>query len=1111
MISKPLDTSLAPKTEERRLVAILFADVSGFTALASRLDPEEVRDAASICFERLKLAILKEGGTILFHEGGLVMALFGYPQAHEDDPEHAVRACFGMFARVPDINRALSAHLREQTEVGLQTGVNRGVVVVGEVGSAEKREHTVMGDAVNLASRLKDLAQPGEVLVSEPVFRATRYLFEYEAREAVRVKGVEKPVKVFRPLREREKPEPKRGFRDLASPLLGRDRELTQLLEAVDRVVAGQWGAAFVTGGAGIGKTRLLEEARDRLRRARAPVILLRGQSSPHGESMPYAPFLEILRAVFGIPEREPRDQIRERLRERTRDLFPEAWQDLVPYLGYLFSLRFEDDLDRKIRHLDPQGLKTQIQMSVRTLFGSLFRTQPMVLVLEDAQWADPASLELLEFLFEAPEPFPILLVALARGEKEGEGYRFQERLRAKLGDSFREIPLGPLSREAGARLLENLLGGSGLPAGFMERVLAKAGGNPFFLEEILRSLLDSEALTRRNEAWQLASPPDSLFLPDTVQAVIASRLDRLEPDVREVLQTAAVLGRQFPAPVLERLSGLPDLMLTLYLAVLEEEDYLVEAGRDPDLVYHFKNPLFQEVAYQGLLKKRRRELHRRAGEAIEELYPDRLEDFAELLALQYSEGEDPGKALIWLKKAGEKARDRYANEEALGYYQQAVALLRERSPAPARELCETCQAIGEILSLRGRFDEARTWYQEMARSGGEDKRLRIQALFKLYSVNEGQSRYSEALSDLEEAEALIPGASLEDEILRANILLSRSWVLRILGRIEDAAQLGEQGLALLDRLLAGDPPPPERYQVQTLRARAFTGLGVVYYNRGEHQKGLTFYQRFLALGEEMDHKQHIGRAHNNLGNAYLGLGDYDRAESHYRTYLEICGEIGERRGESLASNNLGLLAQYRGEYARAEELFRKYLRLSEEMSYRRGVGIAHSNLGGLALETGRIAEAGEHLERARAICGEVGMKQVLPEVLAKLAELRIAADPPAVQEALDLAASAMRQSEDLNSREDRAVSFFAYAKIHAVAGDFKQAETYFQKALAISEEIAVKRLSGDVSLDYARMLAGAEKKGMALEGRAGYYFEKARAIYAQMGLGHKVEECEVR
>ena len=1142
---------MSPAQEERRLLTLLFADLSGFTGLSSKLDPEEVREVANLCFEHLNKAIIGQGGTIHKYEGDLVMALFGHPVAHEDDPERAIRASFAMFELLPEVNRALSARLLKPTDIGLHVGINSGTVVVGEMGSSEKKEYTVMGDAVNIASRMKDLAGRGEIVVSEPVFRASRYLFEYEPREPVAVKGLDEPVRTFRPTKEKAKPESKRGIQGLTAPLVGRDLEIGQLKHRAEALAEGKGGASFILGDAGLGKSRLLAELKEWLAQEKLPVALLEGRCLSYCENVPYWPFLQILRAVFGITDQDSREVVGDKLLKKSRALFPSSWQDVAPYLGVLFSIRFPDALDEKVKYLDSKDLKTQILASTRRLFSELSRTEPLLLVIEDYHWIDPASLEFLEYLFESPEPFPILLLALSRVEKEKAGYQVREKLKAKLREDFLEITLTPLSRTAGTRLIYSLLKIPGFSEEFKDRILAKAEGNPFYLEEIVRSLIDSGILFYREGNWLLTSEVDAFIIPDTVQAVIATRLDKLEKDVREVLQMASVIGRNFPIPVLEHLTSQAGMMLTLYLAALEEHEFIAEAGRKPEREYLFRHPLFQEVAYKGLLKTRRRELHRRIGEVIEALYPGRLEEFTEVLAYQYGQGDDPAKALEWLSRAGRKAKERFANDEAIDCFRQMLPLLRAGGAEAARGLFEALDSLGDLHGLKGEYPLALECYTEMQALAREDRVQSATVRAKVADIYHHQGRYPEALKVLEEAEGALSGATREERLEAANVEITRSRMLHSQGNLDAGRDAAEKGLKILAAEGLGTYTPEEDIRITRLRSRAGNELGLYYlekddyerargyfkenldleekllnkpgiclgYNnlglvckeKGEHEEAAAFFERSIAVAEEMGNKSNIGKACNNLGLLYYTSGDFDKALAWYEKDLQAVQDIGERYGICVSRSNVGLVLLEKGDYERARTVLTQTLSGSEEIGSKVMIAYNTCLLGRLAIMTGDKLEAERWLLKSEGVALEMGDKGRLIEAYSALSELKALdhEDPgfdPAPSRAY--ADKVSKLAHEVGSPFYIADSHYTNSRIQAASGDFSGSEASFKEAIAILEKYNVRKYLADAYLDFARMIRKAAEKGVVLATRPEDCLEEARRIYTDLNLPNKVAEC---
>jgi class 3 adenylate cyclase/tetratricopeptide (TPR) repeat protein len=1130
------------KAEERRLLTILFADLSGFTALSARLDPEEVREAVNISFEHLNKLIAAEGGTVLKYEGDLVMAVFGHPASHEDDPERAVRAALGMFQRLPDVNRDLAARLRIEGGVGLHAGINSGTVVVGEIGSAEKREHTVMGEAVNLASRLKDAARDGEILVTQPVFRGTRYLFEYEPRPKIQAKGFDRPVAVFRPVKTREKPEPKRGIAGLASPMVGRDRELAALLEDVRGLEQGRGGATFVVGEAGLGKSRLLSEFRSAIAEKRMAVELLEGRCLTYGQNAAYWPVLQALEGTLGISDSDEPAAVLEKISGRCRQLLAGDWMLAAPYLARLFSLKLPEEMEEKVAHLDVKVLKDRTHLALKTLLSALGSRRPVLLVVDDYHWADEATTDFLLHMLGRPAP-PVRLLALTRPERDSGGRQARERFQALLGDSYKEIVLSPLDAVSGTSLAFNLLNVPGIGQGFKDMLLAKSGGNPFYLEEIVRSLIDSGTLAYSNGVWRLTGEVSELAVPDTVQSLIAARLDRLESDLRETLQTASVLGRSFHVRLLEALSGLDDMMLNLYLATLEEFDFISETRREPEAEYAFRHPLSQEVAYQTMLKKRRRELHRLAGQAIERAYAGRLDDFAEILAHHYSNSDDQAKALEWLGRAGRKARERFANREAISFFRPLAELL-ELQGGRQSELCQACSALGELHSLLAEMEEADAWYRRMEQHAGGDKALRSQAKRKQADVSQKQARYDQALETLASAEADLPALSEAELLEQAEIRTLRSWILRIKGDTTAALREGESALRILEADLAGAGKGELGTDIARARIKVLNSLGGICYVQGEYDRAIGQFQAAAGISRELGDLNHLSTSLCNTGIMHYCKGELARAMEYYREFMQMADRIGNRKALATAYGNMAIIHQERGEYGlaldlhqksleinqesgdriavamnfgnmglvyksrgelqRAAELFNAYRDTALEIGFKQGVGIAGLNLANICNMEGRTDLAESNFREAEPIFVEVGDKASLCEVYTGLADIK-GAKKETLPEALELAGRARALALELGSAVCTGNVEWTFGNLRVQAGEHLKAEEHFGKALAAFEEAGQKRVLADLCHDYARML---RKSGQDAGGRAGELMKRAGKIYAELGLEERAAQC---
>ncbi len=1111
--------------KERRLVTILFADLSGFTALSENLDPEELSDSLNICFEILNRIITRHDGTIHKYEGDSVLAIFGLPHAHEDDPERAVKAALQMMDRVPEINKALSTKLNTACELGLHMGINIGTVFAGTIGSKEKKEYTIIGEAVNMASRLMDAADNGEILVSGRAFRQTRYLFEYKPLKPIQVKGISKPVHVFKPLKIKDKPDPKRGIEGFQSVMVGRDKEFALLCKRVHDLYKKKKGAVvFVLGAAGIGKSRLYDELKKHIIAEKMAMNIIEGRCLSYGEMITYFPLLEVLKELFCISDPDPVDTIKQKILSTCQELLPEKNKEVAPYILYLFSIPLPQEFKEKVKHLDAEGLNLQISVALKDLLKAAAKKSPLLMVIEDYHWIDSASLDLLKFIFDTSDDSPLLLLCLSRIEKESEAHNVKKFFKENLGDSFAEIELRMLSNEASQQLTENLLKLSGLTPSVQKQMLAKAEGNPLFLEEIIRSLIDEGFLVYESGKWKASEDLTIAGIPDSIQEIIATRLDHLEPDLKVVLQKAAVIGRSFLVPLLERLTKIDSLMMSVHLATLEELDYIRLLAKEPELDYIFKHPMVQEVAYNSLPKKTRRQLHGQVAKLVEELLSERIDEFTELLAHHYTNSDDQKKAIEWLEKAGFHAKERYANEEAIKYFEKVVSVIDELSKATGQHKwiqLKAYEALGDVNAIRGAYDKAIDAYRSLIK-GSDDIVVRARAQRKSARAHWHQSNFADALKTLDKAIKTLSGDSVDVLIEQAEIYLLRGAVHEVQGSIPDAQQAIEEALSIVEKVAMNDP-------VKKIRANAYISLGGIFRNHGNYDKAIEMYEHSKALLEELNDKQvignvtyllgivyhmkgdfkkaidlneqslaileqigdkkNIGHTCNNLGIMYSYLDERQKSLDFHRKALRISLEVGDKRGEGMAYSNLAISYLDADEYEKAHEHFHKYLKIAEHIGDKMGISAAFGNLAILYLRTKEYDKAEQHLLRAEKIIKELGNKQLLATAYTYLAEIkRLKHDPP--EQALDYLNQAWALVHEIGNKAGQADCAFNYAKIYATTGDLKESEEYMEQASELFTELGRTGVLQDAYNDYAKIL-----KDIGETKLAAVYNKKAKAL----------------
>lgn len=688
---------------ERRLVTILFACVPGLPMLLERLNPEAAYRLINACVEALSASVHRYGGTVDKFIGQELMAVFGAPEVHEDDAARALWAALEMIESLERFNQAHREYLPEPLTI--RCGVNTGMVFAGQVGSLGLRAFTVIGDAVNLASRLAHLAEAEQVFVGEVTYQQTRRLFRYRPLPPLSVRGRLEMVPAYILLGARGGYGRAWGARLLFSPLVGRVRELTTLRNHLYRLMSGQGGAVSIIGEAGLGKSRLVAELRSVVREP----CWLEGRSLAFQNEEPYFPFRGLLQRHLGLDEQTLPAQACLRLRELVAGILSESGEEAYPYLSYLLGLSPEEQSSTALDLVSGEGLRLGLFRAFRALLRGLAQSRPTVVVMEDLHWADESSLALLTYLMPLVSEVPLLFLLVVRAEPRGGALQTVRESAAHTG-VYDEILLSPLSWEESATLVTNLLQGDRLPTALQQRVLEKAEGNPLFVEEIIRALILERVLVQREEHWEVTRSVASIHIPDTLWGLLVSRVDQLEPQVRETLRRAAVIGRVFPESVLAAVSDEPQA-LAQHLALLLDYQFIRYYRLEEDLgrAFIFNHPLTHEAAYESILWDERRQLHRRTLEAMESLYADRLEAHTVTLARHAYLGQVWEKAAHYLHLAGDQAKSAYALPEAVRNYQRAMGVIQEYGVAVDRERLadlyhECCSAQVQL----GYYDAAR-------------------------------------------------------------------------------------------------------------------------------------------------------------------------------------------------------------------------------------------------------------------------------------------------------------------------------------------------------------------------------------------------------------------
>ncbi len=934
---------------ERREVAVLFADAVGFTSLAASLDAESVFELINDLLGRLVECVHRYDGMVDKFTGDGLMAVFGAPIAHENDAELALRAALDMQKAAAEFEPIARARLGAPLQIRI--GIHSGLVVAGIIGAEEQAAYTVIGETVNVAARLQALARPGYILVGPPIYEQTRTLFEFQAMGAIQVKGIDESLSVYEVVGERPRPLPARGIAGVSSVFLGRDAELQQLRGFLEAFLEDRRGRLVVIqGDAGVGKSRLVSEWLSTVPPDQLTICY--GHASPYARGGGYDVFRSLLQEARRTwpPGLEWDNQVSPSLR-----IF--LWQ----VLGLL-----PPEEMTTLRHLEPERVKQLTILALREWVLSAARLRPVVFVLEDFQWADDLSRDAVQALVPIIQEAPVLLCIVARPRPEMPlNLALPSQEPSPAMPAHLQLELKPLSPEDSRALLAHLVGLDSVPDMFVNVVQTYAEGNPFYIEEFVRMLIEKEALVLQNGQWRLTSSLalQTLEIPTTLRGLVMARVDRLPEDLQALLRSAAVIGTQFSARLLEkverRLHGhtavVPALERLCHLGLL------VECPQAGEQVFAFRHIVTQEAIYRSLLRSQRPELHRVVAECIESLYAD-LTEHVEALALHYDRAHVRDRALYYTLWAGNRARDRFANREAIEYYSRALQISQHLS-GYAAERWQAAVGLGQVEQRIGEYHEAVACYQAALEEWEEAPReARVQAMLGLAQVWSRQGALPMAEDWLERALEQLGNAADAFPLLRAQIYSELGWVSLCRGDLDAAQEQLAQGLVLVK--------DTEQYDVLST---VLNRLGAVHYSRGEWEQAARYVEEALALCRQLGDLVGYGRSLNSLGSLKQSAGDWSGALADYEQAVELHERVGEVEGLALACANLGVLYTVRGEWGKAEETLLRSLTTAQRLGRPHELAQAHVNLGRLYLLQGRRDDCACHLDAAIPLCREAG------------------------------------------------------------------------------------------------------------------------------------------
>jgi class 3 adenylate cyclase/tetratricopeptide (TPR) repeat protein len=947
---------------ERKPVAVLFTDIVSSTSLAEALDPEEWREIVTGAHQLVSEPVYRYEGTIAQLLGDGVLAFFGAPITHEDDPLRAVRA--GL-----EIQQAMLLYqhkIRQKTaNFQMRVGIHTGLVVVGNIGNDLHMEYLAVGDAVNLAARLQSLASPGKVLISEKTFHSVSDLIDCRDLGMVTVKGKQDPVHIFQVEGIKSEASGKYAMHALSNAMVGRDMELANLQELTASVEAGMGRAALVVGEPGVGKSRLIMEWKASFESGENNLRWIEGHCLSYEQGNAYHLVVDLLHSLLGLSASPSEADTRQALQSLLKNLSQDGWLDVYAALGHLLSLKLEQDTLAHVQKLDPISLQAKYVNALKGLFQGLAAQKPLVILCEDLHWVDPSSAEILTRLLPLILEAPVFFCFPSRHEQDAPGWQLIVAARATLGAGLAEMYLKPLGESATGQMVSNLLGTRELPEEVTRLVLEKAEGNPLFVEEVIRTLIECGALVRTEGGWVASPELGTLEIPDNLKRLVLARIDRLADEPKHVLRIASVIGREFLVKILEQVyfssptSG-HEKMAT-HLHTLEYASLVRMTLARPELRYLFYHAIIHEATYAAMLKSDRRTLHRAVAEALEKSYPDRLEDLAATLGFHYLKGDVSDKALFYLEVAAENARSKFANREAIELYSSAIEVINQvpgEGPHGVEYLgkrLKLYESLGDVYHLIGQHKKARQAYQAgLDCPEARDIILIVRFHRKIGNAWVLQHGWEEAMLAYQTAETILGSDREETEVdwwrewtqIQTDRMLLYYW---------------KNQPQETNRLAVRVRPVLERYGSPVQKAGFYRGLVMANIRLERYrisEEILANMQAYLAVQQEVSNPSDLAFAYFLQGFIFLWHGDLDPAEQQMQTALKLARQIGDVTVESRCLTYLVVCWRMRGQVAEVQQIAAQ----SEETARKAGmpeyIGTARANLAWAAWRQGDLASA---------------------------------------------------------------------------------------------------------------------------------------------------------
>jgi class 3 adenylate cyclase/tetratricopeptide (TPR) repeat protein len=852
---------------ERKDVTILFSDLSEYTGISEKYDPEDVQTIMGEIFDKSRLIISSCGGSVERFLGDEIMAIFGHPAAHEDDAVRAINAARDIHRLVDDINaRGIIEH-----PLHMHTGINTGMVITSGT-SHNRLSIGITGAAANLAKRIQHLAKPGEILVGRETYRQAAGFFNFQRLDIQPLKGKSEVVRAYRYVGPQREPRKVRRIFGRRAELIAREKEIQAFDRAIADLEQGCGSVMCISGDVGTGKSRLAEEFKKRL--PADHFIWHEGHAYEFTSNNSYFPVIDLYRRIFGIFEEDPPDTILKKISRGTARWADDA--DLVDMIGGLFALESTSDTSDEL--IDPEYWKSNLHRATVRLFNAMASHHPVVLCFEDLHWSDPSTIDLLSSLYDECTG-PILLLLVFRPSFTDQYPAFMDAVAAHTT----LLQIGDLAPDDCSKLVGSLLGTREVPDCLQAFVQNEVPGNPFFLEEVINSLIESETIRPDEHTWVLNRPLEQTEIAQTVRGIITSRVDRLDANAKEILRKASVIGNVIPFEILHAISR-PDDQFSRCLDFLVELDLIRIKRRTPSLVYTFRHGLIREVVYEGILKSERRAIHARIGMCIENMFREHLPEHVETLSYHFKQGGAIDNAIIYLRLSGTKSLRRYAVEESHRYYQEAFDLIKKLETDDVSRhtrLVETLNAWFPVYYYRGRFRAAE---RIMSAHLKQVQSIQDRELRGMFYIGYGmclwaQERFQEAYAYVQRA--LSTGRAIGSQRVEGYAHAWLTWVCFELGLPEETLAHGNAARTLAVHFDSGHYP----------YYRSLDSDGFAYWVTGESNRIMASSQAIFDYGENRSSSRVTTWGRFILGLGQMAKGDFKMAADTFREALKTSAD----------------------------------------------------------------------------------------------------------------------------------------------------------------------------------------------------------------------------